>query len=29
MVAIAAMFFFAVDQVIGVAVRVLFGVGGS
>lgn len=29
MVAIAAIFFFTVDQVIGVAVRMLFGVGGS
>jgi preprotein translocase subunit SecE len=29
MVAIAAIFFFTVDQVIGVAVRMLFGVSGS
>ena len=29
MVAISAIFFFAIDQVIGVAVRLLFGVGGS
>jgi len=29
MVAIAAIFFFTIDQVIGVAVRMLFGVGGS
>ena len=29
MVAIAAIFFFAVDQVIGVAVRVLFGAAGT
>jgi preprotein translocase subunit SecE len=29
MVAIAAIFFFTIDQVIGVAVRLLFGVGGS
>ena len=29
MVAIAAIFFFAVDQVIGVAVRLLFGAGGA
>ncbi len=29
MVAIAAIFFFAVDQVIGMAVRMLFGVGAG
>ncbi|HUN42843.1 MAG TPA: preprotein translocase subunit SecE [Acetobacteraceae bacterium] len=29
MVAIAAIFFFAVDQVIGLAVRMLFGAGGG
>ena len=29
MVAIAAIFFFSVDQVIGVAVRMLFGAGGA
>ena len=29
MVTIAAIFFFTVDQVIGVAVRMLFGVSGS
>jgi preprotein translocase subunit SecE len=29
MVAISAIFFFAIAQVIGVAVRLLFGVGGS
>jgi preprotein translocase subunit SecE len=29
MVAIAAIFFFAVDQVIGVAVRMLFGASGA
>jgi preprotein translocase subunit SecE len=29
MVSIAAIFFFTVDQVIGVAVRMLFGAGGT
>jgi preprotein translocase subunit SecE len=29
MVAVASIFFFAIDQVAGVAVRMLFGVGGS
>ena len=29
MVAIAAIFFFATDQIIGLVVRMLFGVGGS
>ena len=29
MVAIAAIFFFTIDQVVGVAVRMLFGAGGS